>query len=222
MVALAQAISHPQWHVEELVKGNTEVRILIQRIADCWQQRAKKLAVSCFSDKKNIYEASERVNRVVSQRTHRLENFKKTFRIAICCAKDNEIKAFALFKSIRVIQKIDTSQLRKRLFLHLNYLSSDPDNLNEESRIRGVGEALIQFLSKIAIQEGYEGIFVEPLPQARDYFKRKGFIPLARPGLRSFSMCLNLSDWIEKESREVSCKDFWSLVIKSKIIKEHS
>lgn len=124
-----------------------------------------------------MYEASEKVNRVSFQRAGRVANFKSTFSIEICYGEDLEIKGFAFIKPIRlpIQENPDASSQSSESFLHLNYLSTDPHNLDRTTPWKGVGTHLIQSLFQKCVDEGFQGIFVEPLPSAEPFFKRYGF-----------------------------------------------
>jgi hypothetical protein len=164
-------------YVEEL-NASEEMRLELKALSHTWSVLAIERLNSTKSESEiQTYNAARIVNLVTFQRTCRITNFKRTFSSVICYGIDLNIRGFALVKPIML--PIEKSGARSRehpkRFVHLNYLSSDPNILFDKREWKGIGFSLIHFLFEKCIRENFAGVFVEPLSSAEPFFTHLGF-----------------------------------------------
>lgn len=177
MASVARIYASEPLRVEE-IPGDERTRLEMNMLTQSWLSIAETNQNSAIDpSKREIFDASRIVNKVAFQRSGRCDNFKRLFTVVICYSFDLKIRAFAYVKVVELTrQKSEGKESKIKRFLHLNYLSSDPANLCQESRFKGAGSSLLYFLFEKCIQEKLAGIFVEPLPQAQRFLIKHGFV----------------------------------------------
>lgn len=114
-----------------------------------------------------LYKSAHRVNTVIAWRSYSRNLFIKKFKVIACYGIDLKIRALALIR-VKV--------LGRQPYIYLNFLSTDPTQFHATNAIRGTGARIIQFLKHRCINEGYSGIYVEPLETARIFFQKHEFV----------------------------------------------
>lgn len=191
MTQIAQKIFTPLLlHVEEL-PGDEQTRQELKKVTKIWMEISTERQLAAKTpDETEKHLAYRIVNSISHQRSRRKGNFTSTFTVAISYDKELLIRGFAFIKPIDLpvqISEAAPSESKKR-FIHLNYLSTDPENPSQTPPVKGVGTSLILFLFEKCVKENYDGIFAEPLPQAQSFLSKHGFVTSDATGSQKFAM----------------------------------
>lgn len=154
-----------------------------------WQLLSQKRWSECetFSPKKTVFLASSSVNLNIYWRSTNQPRCQRTYK-SILVVHDvafNTPQVIAIIKTWQIYKKgewkVESASLGN--YLYLKFLGGNPDNLYSPNRVNGSTRALVAFLSKKALSEGFKGIYLEALPSAQEIFIKLGFVALDKEAI---------------------------------------
>lgn len=174
-----------------------------------WKYKAKNRQV-VEPKAKRIFFDSSMMNKYISNKLASLAfsyrffspNFKKSERVFTCIGPFSSGK----IQSIAIVQYISVvfNRCCPQCFLHINFIATNPNNIDHKSnpnRVKGAGTAMIYRIAKVCLDEGYaQGILLNSFKSAKSFylnlgFEEKCFIFGKRFFLRKEGLRKNMFDW---------------------------